>query len=69
VRIGPQLVHLLQEVLAAGENVLELVKGRDGWHTDLPKEPAGYTDFWAKITEMRALNHRKITMGLKRGRG
>jgi hypothetical protein len=33
MRLDPELMHLLEKVLAAGEDVPQLVNGTDGWQT------------------------------------
>ena len=62
VRLGTELVHLLEEILAAREYALQLVNRPHRWHTDLPRK-APCTDFRRKLTEIRAWSHRNFAMG------
>ena len=59
VRLGAELVHALQEVLAAGENVPELVDGGESLaHCHSRGSPCS-TDFRQKLAEIRAWGHRR----------
>jgi len=53
VGFHPQRMHTFEELIAAGEDVAQLVNSPDGWHTLVLKEPA-FTDFRSKLPELRA---------------